>query len=54
MILKISLISKSFITTVRRTRGDEVDGACGQLVGALLNPKKGKRRHKNSINLQTI
>ena len=48
------LISKSFITTVRRTRGDEVDGACGQLVGALLNPKKGKRRHKNSINLQTI
>ena len=48
------LISKNFITTVRRTRGDQVDGACGQLVGKLLNPKKGKRNNKNLINFQSI
>ena len=35
-------MNKGFITTLRITRGDEVDGACGQLVGKLSNSIKGK------------
>ncbi|MCX7115342.1 MAG: 23S rRNA (adenine(2503)-C(2))-methyltransferase RlmN [Gammaproteobacteria bacterium] len=29
------LLSKSINTTIRRTRGDDIDAACGQLAGAL-------------------
>jgi 23S rRNA (adenine2503-C2)-methyltransferase len=37
------LMSKGFITTLRITRGDAVDGACGQLVGKLNNSIKSKK-----------
>ena len=36
------LISKGYITTLRITRGDAIDGACGQLVGNLSNTIKGR------------
>ena len=36
------LMSKGFIATLRITRGDGVDAACGQLVGNLSNTIKGK------------
>ncbi|MBI5447386.1 MAG: 23S rRNA (adenine(2503)-C(2))-methyltransferase RlmN [Gammaproteobacteria bacterium] len=36
------LMAAGFITTIRRTRGDDVDGACGQLVGQV------NKRTKNS------
>tara|TARA_B100000902_G_scaffold1384_1_gene1808 strand:- start:5497 stop:6579 length:1083 start_codon:yes stop_codon:yes gene_type:complete len=36
------LIQKGYITTLRITRGDAIDGACGQLVGNLKNTVKGK------------
>ncbi len=33
-----------FITTVRRTRGQDIDGACGQLVGQVINRRnRGKQ-----------
>ena len=43
------LMSKGFITTLRVTRGDGVDAACGQLVGELSNTIKGKNiiKHKS-------
>ena len=41
-LFKDQLVNKGFITTLRVTRGDEVDGACGQLVGNLNNSIKGK------------
>ena len=44
------LIKKGLITTLRITRGDVIDGACGQLVGKLTKSVKGKKK-KNSINL---
>ena len=44
------LIKKGLITTLRITRGDAIDGACGQLVGKLTKSVKGKNK-KNSINL---
>ena len=37
------LMNKGFITTLRVTRGDQVDGACGQLVGKLKKSIKGKK-----------
>jgi 23S rRNA (adenine2503-C2)-methyltransferase len=47
---KNKLIDKGFVTTLRTTRGDAIDGACGQLVGKLTKTVKGKLK-KNSINL---
>jgi 23S rRNA (adenine2503-C2)-methyltransferase len=41
-LFKDYLMKKGYITTLRITRGDEVDGACGQLVGNLTNSIKGK------------
>ena len=43
------LMSKGFVTTLRVTRGDGVDAACGQLVGELSNTIKGKNiiKHKS-------
>ena len=41
-LFKDYLVNKGYITTLRVTRGDEVDGACGQLVGNLSNSIKGK------------
>ena len=37
------LMEKGFITTLRVTRGDAIDGACGQLVGKLNKSIKGKK-----------
>ena len=37
------LMKKGFITTLRITRGDAIDGACGQLVGKLSKSVKGKK-----------
>ena len=44
------LVKKGIITTLRITRGDAIDGACGQLVGKLTKSIKGKNKN-NSINL---
>ena len=44
------LIQKEIITTLRITRGDAIDGACGQLVGKLTKSIKGKNK-SNSIKL---
>ena len=34
------LKSRRIVSTVRRTRGDDIDAACGQLVGRVLNKQK--------------
>ena len=41
-LFKDYLMNKGYITTLRITRGDEIDGACGQLVGNLAHSIKGK------------
>jgi 23S rRNA (adenine2503-C2)-methyltransferase len=40
-------MNKGFITTLRVTRGDAIDGACGQLVGKLKRSVKGKKLIKH-------
>ena len=47
---KDHLIGKGVISTLRTTRGDAIDGACGQLVGKLTKSIKGKTSSKN-INI---
>ena len=42
-------MSKGFIATLRITRGDGVDAACGQLIGNLSNSIKGRNLIKHKI-----
>jgi 23S rRNA (adenine2503-C2)-methyltransferase len=40
------LSDSSIVTTVRNTRGDDIDAACGQLVGQVADRTKRSERHK--------
>ncbi len=44
------LMSAGLIATVRRPRGDDIDAACGQLVGRVLDKTRRQQRHKLIIN----
>jgi len=39
------LLDAGFVATVRRTRGDDIDAACGQLAGQVVNRMKRKPVH---------
>ncbi len=47
------LMDKGFITTLRVTRGDAIDGACGQLVGKLNKSIKGKKAYISQTYIMT-
>jgi len=36
------LLDAGFVATVRKTRGDDIDAACGQLAGQVVNRMKKK------------
>ena len=40
------LSNSSIVTTVRNTRGDDIDAACGQLVGQVADRTKRSERHR--------
>ena len=42
------LIEAGFIATVRKTRGDDIDAACGQLAGQVVN----RMKRKNVVRFQ--
>jgi 23S rRNA (adenine2503-C2)-methyltransferase len=44
------LLHASLITTVRRTRGDEIDAACGQLAGRVQD--RTRRRERRAAEVQ--
>ncbi|MGH8629158.1 MAG: 23S rRNA (adenine(2503)-C(2))-methyltransferase RlmN, partial [Burkholderiales bacterium] len=44
------LIEAGLIATVRRTRGDDIDGACGQLAGRVQD--RTRRKHKRATEAQ--
>lgn len=52
------LMSKGFNTTVRKTRGDDIDAACGQLAGKVNDRTSRSKRwqevtfHKNMATMQ--
>lgn len=41
------LIKEGYTTTVRTTRGDDIDAACGQLAGAINDRTKRSERYRN-------
>ncbi|MFU8830967.1 MAG: 23S rRNA (adenine(2503)-C(2))-methyltransferase RlmN [Wenzhouxiangella sp.] len=42
------------ITTVRKTRGEDIDAACGQLVGQLLSPSDRRRVVQQQLARQAV
>lgn len=53
-ILKFQKILQEggYITTVRKTRGDDIDAACGQLVGKVQDKTKRQEKWKNYIPIK--
>lgn len=53
-ILKFQKILQNggYITTVRKTRGDDIDAACGQLVGKVQDKTKRQEKWKNYIPIK--
>ena len=45
------LMRSGFITTVRRTRGDDIDAACGQLVGNFQDKTKRRERFYKKVGI---
>ena len=40
------LVDAGFVVTVRTTRGDDIDAACGQLVGEVVDRTRRSERHR--------
>ncbi|WP_370294203.1 23S rRNA (adenine(2503)-C(2))-methyltransferase RlmN [Thalassolituus sp.] len=45
------LISRDYIATIRSTRGDDIDAACGQLVGKVEDRTRRSARYINAVQL---
>jgi 23S rRNA (adenine2503-C2)-methyltransferase len=43
------LMNAGFTTVTRRTRGDDIDAACGQLVGKVMDKTKRQQRKQNAV-----
>lgn len=48
------LVDAGFVVTVRTTRGDDIDAACGQLVGQVVDRTKRSERHRQAAEAQVI
>lgn len=46
------VLSRGIITVTRKTRGDDIDAACGQLVGRVKD--KSRRSLKHQVSVQSI
>ena len=44
MSIKKSLMDSGIVTTIRKTRGDDIDAACGQLAGDVKDKTKRTMR----------
>ncbi len=49
---KAVLVKAGYITTVRRTRGGDIDGACGQLVGQVQD--RSRRRERRQPDMEAL
>jgi len=45
------LVDAGFIVTVRTTRGDDIDAACGQLVGEVVDRTRRSARHRQNAEV---
>jgi 23S rRNA (adenine2503-C2)-methyltransferase len=48
------LVDAGYIVTVRTTRGDDIDAACGQLVGQVVDRTRRSERYRAADQPQTI
>ncbi len=48
------LVDAGFIVTVRTTRGDDIDAACGQLVGQVVDRTRRSERYKQKDDVQVV
>lgn len=48
------LVDAGFIVTVRTTRGDDIDAACGQLVGQVVDRTRRSERHRRNNETQVV
>lgn len=48
------LIKKGFVVVTRRTRGDDIDAACGQLVGQVSDRTKRQQRRQKEIEVSQL
>jgi 23S rRNA (adenine2503-C2)-methyltransferase len=47
-------VDAGFVVTVRTTRGDDIDAACGQLVGQVVDRTRRSERHRAAAQIQAI
>ncbi|MBE9538412.1 MAG: 23S rRNA (adenine(2503)-C(2))-methyltransferase RlmN [Proteobacteria bacterium] len=48
------LVDAGYIVTVRTTRGDDINAACGQLVGQVVDRTRRSERHRKAADSQII
>jgi 23S rRNA (adenine2503-C2)-methyltransferase len=48
------LVDAGFVVTVRTTRGDDIDAACGQLVGQVVDRTRRSERYRAAADTQVI
>jgi 23S rRNA (adenine2503-C2)-methyltransferase len=48
------LVDAGFVVTVRTTRGDDIDAACGQLVGQVVDRTRRSERYRAAADAQVI
>lgn len=48
------LVDAGYIVTVRTTRGDDIDAACGQLVGQVVDKTRRSERYREANELKVI
>ena len=52
---ELELLSHAMIVTRRKTRGDDIDAACGQLVGQVNDrTRRAERKYKKDIPVQQV
>jgi len=48
------LLEAGLVTTIRKTRGDDIDAACGQLAGEVQDRTDAQRRMTRSIPIVAV
>ena len=49
-----TLMKYGFTVTIRKTRGDDIDAACGQLAGDVLDKTKRTLKNKKQIQIKEL
>lgn len=48
------LVDAGYIVTVRTTRGDDIDAACGQLVGQVVDRTRRSERYRQAAGIEEV